>query len=500
MSRVVACTATPSAWSTSAVKRRKTEDSALKEQEDRRALLRRHVRRNVNLADETCVPPSLLGRELGMGVGMGMGMGKSMSMSGGGVGSWSDVVSAAAWADGLVHRGHVRWSPGVDAHPPGVGNLSCLWVGEVGPGTGVVFAPDHEETSPLTCPVPLDQDGNIDVHGTRLPFRYADRVRCPQMSGVEYHSASRGVLLTSRAPRAHVGLSLLKPFGDDVEYHPYQYLSTRSNRRDTVVNGCAAAPSPSNLLCVLATNSGVVSVSLDGSMSSVGSAVAAAAPEQALPKEILDVDFQNPNVVFAGGRSPRIWMADLRSPDNQWASVRHASSVARLRAVGANQIVACGPRNAMALYDVRFVSRRQQRQQQQDRPLVEFPEYRNEAQIHVGFDVWPPGQQSGAGAGGVPPVAAAAHEDGSVALYSLSSGRRLPCRALRDTVNRLREPARPARYGGGRPSAPAGRNRLVGPVKALRFAEMSSDGSPSLWVGQGPSVDKYTFGRGEDDE
>lgn len=250
-------------------------------------------------------------------------------------------------------------------------------------------------------------------------------------------------------------------------------------------------------MCALATNHGVVLVDKQGSLFPVVADVAAADTKKhkhkhkmqgdTSPREMFDVDWGHPDLLLAGGRAAKIWTMDLRAPERQWSSIRHVSSVAKLRAVGAHQVVACGPRNAMALYDVRYTTARQHSQSMSDGPLLTFPEYKNEAQLHVGFDVWPEA------VGGVPPVVAAAHDDGTVGVYSLSSGRKLPCRAL-DA----------AAAAGGRRQINAGTGAAAAveprPVRALRFADFPVDGSPSLWVGQGMDVVKYTLGRGDDEE
>lgn len=230
---------------------------------------------------------------------------------------------------------------------------------------------------------------------------------------------------------------------DDGAANFYQRLSMRHRHRsEWVVHNSTPAPASSDLVCLMATNAGVVRVLENETMSLVSS------PKNN-PKEMFDMDFQqgNHNVVLAGGRASRLWMADLRSP--KWSFIRHASSIARVRSVNEHQVVACGLQSSMCLYDLRFVSQRPNGMG----PLVSFTGYRNEAHVHVGFDVC---TEAG--------VVAAAQEDGTVGLFSLESGRRVRCEAMG-----------------------FGRGRVV---RALMFGE----GGASLWIGEGPGIAKYAFG------
>ncbi|KAL6855359.1 hypothetical protein ACO1O0_006500 [Amphichorda felina] len=306
------------------------------------------------------------------------------------------------------------------------------------------------------------------------------------MSSIRYHAPSHKVLLTSREPDHTCGLYLFSPPlsepGDGKphwllgEANFFQRLSVNHRHRsEWLVHNSTPAPPSSDLLCVLATNAGVVRVSSNETMSlvappppqlasSAASSVHRRGNNHSVPKEVFDVDFQhgNHNVIFAGGRSPKLWMGDLRAPPgtNQWSSVRHASSIARLRSVNEHQVVVCGLQSSMALYDVRFLAQRPNGAG----PLVTFPGYRNEAHMHVGFDACP-------GLG----VVAAAQEDGTVGVFSLSSGRRVRCPALAGRG-----------AGGGRP------------VRALMFGEgMPGDKTPSLWVGEGLGIAKYSFGEAD---
>lgn len=109
----------------------------------------------------------------------------------------------------------------------------------------------------------------------------------------------------------------------------------------------------------------------------------------------------------------------------------------------------------MALYDLRFTSGRSQRR---PLPLLEFSGYKNEAHFHTGWDV---NLETG--------VIAGAQDDGTVKLFSLRSGRAL------------------------RGPAALGRASSRTPIKALMFQTMPRDRMPSLFVGEGCALRKYSF-------
>ena len=112
----------------------------------------------------------------------------------------------------------------------------------------------------------------------------------------------------------------------------------------------------------------------------------------------------------------------------------------RSRAVNERHVLACGPRNSLLLYDLRFCTAPTPTPcGGRSAPLLAFPGYRNKEHVHIGFDVavspstFPTGGSSGCG------VVAAAHDDGRVGLYSLLDGGRLRCPAL-DTYQAVAGP------------------------------------------------------------
>lgn len=165
--------------------------------------------------------------------------------------------------------------------------------------------------------------------------------------------------------------------------------------------------------------------------------------------------------------------------------IRHKSSVAHVRSVGEYGVLAAGPMSAMAIYDVRFTTHQHNHQSPQryghhprPLPVVTFPEYKNEPHLlQIGLDV---SDSKGGGLG----IVAAAQDDGTVGLFSLESGRKLRSSAV-DGIH----------AGGKQPSgltgAAAGGGRVI---KSLMFQTLPGDRNPSLFVGEGSVVKKYSFG------
>lgn len=238
-----------------------------------------------------------------------------------------------------------------------------------------------------------------------------------------------------------------------------------------------ATPAPASspdLVCAIGTNAGVLRVRRNETMAWIapqentgdGGPGGAPAKGAALPREIFDQDFcvANPHVLLAGGRQHRLWMTDLRTPDADWSFAAHASSIARLRSVGENHVLVSGLRSSMCMYDLRFLGRgdrsRSNGTSTTASPVLTFPTHHNEAHLYAGWDV-----STDLGA------VAAAQDNGTVALFSLRSGRRLRAPAV---------------------SAIASEGGV--PIRALQFQRMPHERSPSLFVGEGLSITKYSFG------
>ncbi|KJZ77774.1 hypothetical protein HIM_02951 [Hirsutella minnesotensis 3608] len=350
--------------------------------------------------------------------------------------------------------------------------MTCFYVSghDDKTGLGVAYATLDDETL-IGSYIPTDNNQSItfnsEMPGTlqRGPSFYTEMIRCPQMSSIKYHQSSHKILLTSREPDHSCGVYFFSPptsAPDDARPHwllgetnHYQRFSIRHRLTDEwLVHQSTPAPPSSDLLCVIGTNAGILRVRSDESMAWIAPVNP---PKNAnLPREIFDQDFQqsNHNILLAGGRQPRLWITDLRTPESEWNHVRHASSIAHLRSINTHQILVAGLENTMALYDMRFFGRRANGA----KPLLTFPGYRNAAHFQTGWDV---STELG--------VVAAAHDDGTVKLFSLRSGRTLRSQSL-------------------------DRIRTTTPIKAMMFQQMPREKTPSLFIGEGPSLKKYTFG------
>ncbi|KAG5984427.1 hypothetical protein E4U55_004889 [Claviceps digitariae] len=466
-------------WSADAVKKRRREDMSREEARRKADLVKRHVRRHWLRRD--MLGGGLLRRET-----------EYVDVRTGG------ELRCAAWAGGVMDKGRVSFVSNGEGGGKRAPNVCCLWVGH-----GVAYTTLDETTLTGTY-LSTDRNdcltfatdaftGEPSPHA-RLP---REMVVCPQMSSITYHEPSHKVLLTSREMNVSCGLCLFSPPVEEAqgegegqspgprwllgETTNYQQLSIRNRRwKECLAHSCTPAPASSNLLCVVGTNAGMVSVRNDGHMDWI-------APEQAnssnsnsnsnrsarFPREIFTQDFQqsNPNVLLAGGRQPRLWITDLRVPVSEWTQSPHASSITHLRSINPHQVLVAGLQNKMSLYDMRFFGERANSSSSGGgngngrAPLLSFPGYTNAAHVHTGWDVC---TELG--------LVAAAHDDGTVKLFSLKTGRTVRSPAVDDV-------------------------RTDGPVKALMFSTMGGERMPTLWVGEGQALRKFSLGvRHFDDE
>lgn len=447
------------AWSAENVKRRKLEENIVAVTQKRLKESEGHINRSSVLAE-----PLMGGfflRELGQ---------------------IPRDTQVASWAKGLCHKGDVSF--GWVGQPRAYPNIPLFYVSgqDKKTGLGVVYATLNEEDLIGTY-IPRDAHGEVSWEGygshhlrSRVPRMEA--LRCSQMSSMKYHKPSHKMLFTSREPGPRVGISCFSPLLSDPD-NPrpawligdadfYQNTTVLSPAPGCVANTCTPAPAASsNLVAMIGTSEGLLQFSHDENLKwivpPVPSATRATSSSNANkprdPGEIFSLDFLkgNPSVVFAGGRSNKLLLLDLRVPTAEWDWIRHRSSIAHVRSVNEHQVLVAGPRSAMCVYDIRF--RKAKGTNYTNRPLVTFPSFQNDSYIHFGFDV-----DSALG------VAATSHDDGRVAIYSLHSGRRLPCPNGIDAI------------------------KVQGIVKSLMFQTLPGDRNPSLFVGVGPHIQQYSFG------
>ncbi|KAH7133379.1 hypothetical protein B0J13DRAFT_100462 [Dactylonectria estremocensis] len=450
---------TDAAYSSDAVKRRRVNDRTVLAAKKRAHAVRNHIRRHP--MNQDAMFGGILAREFGLARVAECGRGRVEDGD----------VAAMAWAHGAVDKGSVPFAPSfARGQCP---NMPCLYVNgeDTKTGLGMAYATLDEETL-VASYIPTDQNETVSFSrdaalrfGRTLCFR-SEMIRCSQVSSIKYHSPSHKMLVTSREPGEGCGLTFFSPpltqAADPTrpswllgETDHYQRITMRQGQGvHWVVNGSTPAPASSDLICVIGTNRGVLKVQSNETMSLMAQSNPLRRLQQ--PKEIFAQDFQdgNHNILLAGGRQPRLWMSDVRAPESQWSFSKHASSISHIRSVNPNQVLVAGLQNSMALYDIRFLHCRRDGA----RPLLEFPDYCNEAHLQIGWDV-----DTRLG------VVAAAQDNGTVRLFSLRSGRR------------LRSPATDAL-------------RSDSPFKALMFQTMPRERLPSLFVGDGSCVRKFSFG------
>ncbi|PHH77425.1 hypothetical protein CDD82_3508 [Ophiocordyceps australis] len=474
-------TAPPEApWSQESVKRRKVQDEQAEADKARREKAKMGIRRH-DAFHSHAMAGGMLAREIHGGCG-------------------SEVDCGAAWAAGVVNKGHVSFA-GHSMRPLSIG---CLYVNgdDTKTGVGAAYMTLDDERV-LGTYITTDANSSISREHPLWPMPVPNPfatgtqgILCPQMSSMRYHKPTSCMLLTSRQPDTHCGIYLFSPWvtdaGDDfnphwllgqIKYYKRISMGQRHNRR-LQSNSCCPAPASSNQICVVATNAGILSVS--GNAESLWLAPPRERHGLTHNHDVLDLDYQlgNHNVVFAGGRKPLVWAIDMRAPEADWLATRlaapHSSrtacprpgafSVAHIRSINPFHILAAGPCDAMAIYDIRSLSQSCDAAHIRRstgsgpplplaKPLVTFPQYRNAAHIHTGWDVSP---ELGA--------VAAAHDDGSLGLFSLRTGRL------------LEHPA----------TIPSTKLRV--PIRAMQFQSMPNELLPSLFVAEDSSICKYSFG------
>ncbi|KAM0591045.1 hypothetical protein D7B24_006380 [Verticillium nonalfalfae] len=487
------------AWSAANVKRRKIESEHTAAEHARAERTKRNVKRARALHEPLL--GGFLDRQLG-------------------IGSPDVEVSAAVWASGLVDRHHVGFVDNVprDTMP----NLGCLWIGgeDAKTGVGVAYTSLSESSSVRSTYIHTDSSGIVGRRTSTTQQRitttnlvYEEPVQCNQVSSISYHRPSNRILVTTREPSSDPGVHFFTPrVTSPTEDRPlwelgsprlpanhYRSFRMAPGRRAYSVNLATPAPTTSSeLICTLATDDGIIRLTSNNNISWI-TPKADGAHQRPPSMDVLAQAFNvaNPSILYAGTRSSTVRTLDLRAPPQAWSCFKTASAVTHLRSLESNpnHILVAALRSNLHIYDLRFlrmepaaqtrseVPRTKKRNRGRDHgrftqpsgpavvqpatPVLTFPEYRNEAHTHIGFDV---NQDVG--------VVAAAHDthDGRVALYSLRSGLR------------LRAPA-------------VDRASTRGPVRSLVFRSMPMERHASLWIGHQGVVKKYSVGvSGEDDE
>ncbi|KAG5968815.1 hypothetical protein E4U57_003990 [Claviceps arundinis] len=452
-------------WSADSVKKRRGDDLSRDAARKKAQTLKRHVKRHALGRDLVC--GNLLRRE-----------------TEGDPAVPDRDLRCAAWAGGVVDKGRVDFGRGAREREATerIPNLDCLWV-----GCGVAYissggfqaAGQHLWTDENDC-ITFGNDpftGRLSQE-SRVWLEYA----LLRFSSISYHEPSHMMMVTSKEMKVDNGLHMFPPpkEGEDRFERRRRHETDQSKQGDEwqtfmrrnpawgewCVHSCTPAPASSNLLSILGTSVGPLNVDRNGGITSRMSEEFSQALGSRSP-EIFTQDFQqgNHNVLFSGGRQPRLWITDVRAPVTEVMYAPHTSSINHVRSLNPHQILVAGLKNSMSLYDTRFFGKKynagssgRKRGGNGRAPLLTFPGYKNAAHVHTGWDVC---AELG--------LVAAAHDDGTVKLFSLKTGRLLKSPAV-DSV------------------------RTDTPIKALMFSTMSGERLPSLWVSEGHDVRKFSMG------
>lgn len=227
-----------------------------------------------------------------------------------------------------------------------------------------------------------------------------------------------------------------------------------------------APPGSPNLIATVGANTGIMLYRTNNSLSWL---TPRSGDAGICRSEILTQDFlpDNPNVLLAAGRAGHVYLLDMRVPETDWQSFGHGAPISNLRLVNGSQVLVAGIRHRMMLYDLRFRKDQGPRLQEHPGPgpVVVFPEYRNEA--HVASRGWDVDVEKG--------IVATANDDGSVAMFSIYSGKRLSS-----------------------PAVDKAHSRSL--IRCLRFLALPRERNASLFLGVGSSIKKFSFGAEREDE
>lgn len=244
---------------------------------------------------------------------------------------------------------------------------------------------------------------------------------------------------------------------------------------DYQINLITPAPPSASDVCAIGTNRGIVHWDVERDLSWLAPSKNATSYAE-LYRDVFALDYlsSHPAVLLAGGRPGHFSVKDVRdrNDDTRSLSKKLASPITHIKSLNDRNVLVSCLRHDMAVYDLRMLRAARPGKAFQ-RPAIDhilpaarFPDYRNGPHVDIGLAV---DMDSG--------VVAAAHEDGSVALYSTRTGHRLKS----PDVDRIRSHR--------------------GVIQSLQFETMPGDANPTFFVGLGSNLHAYAFGvRCVDDE
>ncbi|KAK4167400.1 WD repeat-containing protein 21 [Cladorrhinum sp. PSN259] len=399
--------------------------------------------------------------------------------------SRGEDVPVKVWAAGLRGKGkktllnHVREDQCM---------VSAMWVGAQEDGKGIVCAALTNSPVTVCSEIVRGMDDRIDDKAgnrrSRL-YRTGGDITC-----IKFHQPSQTAIMVGYRSDLETQILMRQPRLPSTE-GPSWLHGTDNNTLfldrfipNADIHVCEISPSSTrtSVGAIFGTNRGVFYYESRDIFRLAHYQNPKRNPAQYRPPfhgDILSLDYfrQDPadNTILAGTRSGHICLIDRRTTPREWESTifKHKSSVARLKSLpnSPHEVLVAGPRSAMAIYDLRFLQSRKNRERplpqnhsrwdQTCAPIVTFPEYRNEAHIYAGLDVL---TEPGYGCG----VVAAAHDNCTVGVYSLRDGSRLPA----GDVDKIKAHA---------------------VIRSMMWQTLPGDSHPSLLVGEGSVVKKYSF-------
>lgn len=120
------------------------------------------------------------------------------------------------------------------------------------------------------------------------------------------------------------------------------------------------------------------------------------------PSDVFALEFlhNNPFVLLSGERNSTLNMTDLRAPTyslmRSTNNLIHPSSITHIKSLNQHQIIVAGLHSTLCLYDLRYRKEKDRpwmrkpittKNNKSTIPIVEYPEYHNQATFRIGFDV-----------------------------------------------------------------------------------------------------------------
>jgi hypothetical protein len=208
------------------------------------------------------------------------------------------------------------------------------------------------------------------------------------------------------------------------------------------------------------------------------------------PRDVFALEFlhENPSILLTGGRNGILNITDLRFPKYglQADTIMHQSSVTHIKSVDEHRVLVAGLNSSLCQYDLRFRKSRpisfQENSHQRGKgkgkkrraptfPCLDYPGYKNEAQISIGFDV---DLELGI-------IAAAQDYDSRINLFSLHGGHILKSRP---------------------PHSKNGDTRYIDSAvcngsRCLKFVQDTPNNPKSIWVADESKLSRWAWDHGD---